>query len=236
MPLHVHGRVAALLFADSGEGETESNFRGDGLAVLARLAEMSLMTLSMRHPAASAAGESVGRRTSQSWHSPEAPSEPDPPTETMSAGVTPTEPPSVDAVALDSAATPVEEPAPDLVETPTIDAVTPGPTDAPSTASISPVDSPAALQLSNEDLDLEHRDARRFAKLLVSEILLYNEQEVQEGRHNRDISERLRKDLQRSEEMYLQRVPSEIAVKTDYFREEVVRALAEGDPDLMGQE
>ncbi|PYQ59926.1 MAG: hypothetical protein DMF53_17995, partial [Acidobacteria bacterium] len=40
-----------------------------------------------------------------------------------------------------------------------------------------------------------HEEARRLARLLVSEIKLYNEEQVEEGRRNRDIYERLREDI-----------------------------------------
>ena len=38
-----------------------------------------------------------------------------------------------------------------------------------------------------------HADARRFARLLVSEILLYNEEAVMQGRRHRDLGRRLEK-------------------------------------------
>ena len=79
----------------------------------------------------------------------------------------------------------------------------------------------------------DHDDARRFARLLISEILLYNQEGVQEGRRNRDLTQRLRKDLERSEQMYLQRVSPEVSRDTDYFREEVIRSLAGGDESLL---
>ncbi len=80
----------------------------------------------------------------------------------------------------------------------------------------------------------KHEEARRFARLLVSEIRLYNEQAVQEGKANRDIYARLKEDIDRSREMYEQRIAAEVRAVSDYFYEELVRILADGDPDALG--
>jgi hypothetical protein len=80
----------------------------------------------------------------------------------------------------------------------------------------------------------KHEEARRFARLLVSEIRLYNEQAVQDGRANSDIYQRLKDDIDRSREMYEQRVPAEIRGRSNYFFEELVRTLADGNPDALG--
>lgn len=74
-----------------------------------------------------------------------------------------------------------------------------------------------------------HEEARRLARLLVSDIKLYNEEQVEEGRRNRDIYERLKDEIDRSREMYEERVEIRILRKTDYFYEELVRILAAGD-------
>lgn len=79
-----------------------------------------------------------------------------------------------------------------------------------------------------------HEDAKRFARLLVSEIKLYNEAQVSAGRENRDIYERLKEDIERSRKMYMERVPQHIHTTTNYFYEELVRTLANGDPTLLG--
>lgn len=79
-----------------------------------------------------------------------------------------------------------------------------------------------------------HDDAKRFARLLVSEIKLYNEAQVSAGRENRDLYERLRDDIERSRRMYMERVPENIHSSTNYFYEELVRTLANGDPTLLG--
>lgn len=86
----------------------------------------------------------------------------------------------------------------------------------------------------SEDEKRLHIDARRFARLLVSEIKLYNEQKVQEGLSQGDIYERLREDIDRSRQMYDKRVAPPVAARYDYFHQELVSTLAKGDPAKLG--
>lgn len=79
-----------------------------------------------------------------------------------------------------------------------------------------------------------HNEARRFARLLVSEIKLYNEQKVREGRDSSDLYDRLREDIDRSRQMYDKRVRPEVSSRYDYFHHELVNMLAEGDAARLG--
>lgn len=74
----------------------------------------------------------------------------------------------------------------------------------------------------------------RFARLLVSEIKLYYGKDVETGRTNRDLYSRLKDPIERSRELYVDRVASPIRDSTTYFDEELVRTLADGDPGVMG--
>ncbi len=87
--------------------------------------------------------------------------------------------------------------------------------------------------LSPED-ESRHEEARRFARLLVSEIKLYNEEAVERGREQRDLYARLKEDIDRSREMYERRIPPEIRTARDYFHDELVRILGDGDSDSLG--
>jgi len=89
------------------------------------------------------------------------------------------------------------------------------------------------IEVSEDERRL-HNDARRFARLLVSEIKLYNEQKVKEGREARDLYERLREAIDRSREMYDKRVQPPVAAKFDYFHYELVSTLAEGEAAKLG--
>jgi len=77
--------------------------------------------------------------------------------------------------------------------------------------------------------------AQRFARLLISEIKLYHEAQVDEGRRARDLRQRLHTHIERARQLYEERVPSDLRARTDYFEQELVRTLADGDPILLGQ-
>ena len=81
-----------------------------------------------------------------------------------------------------------------------------------------------------------HAEARRFARLLVSEIKLYNEHHVVEGRGNRDLYLRLKRDIDRSREMYEKRISPIVSRKIDYFHDEIVRILGDNDPSTLGSD
>jgi len=77
-------------------------------------------------------------------------------------------------------------------------------------------------------------DARRFANLLVSELLLYHEPAVIQGRKHHDLSTRLHKEIERSRQAFANRFPTLGSGSTDFFSQELVRLLAQGDPALLG--
>jgi hypothetical protein len=80
-----------------------------------------------------------------------------------------------------------------------------------------------------------HEEARRLARLLVSEIKLYNEEIIEEGRRSGNIYERLKDDIDRSRQMYQERIdPRLLESGKDYFRQELVQRLAGGDERLLG--
>ena len=79
-----------------------------------------------------------------------------------------------------------------------------------------------------------HEEARRLARLLVSEIKLYNEEQVEEEHRNRDLYERLKEDIDRSRQVYDERVEPRILRSTDYFYQELVRILAARDSRALG--
>jgi hypothetical protein len=75
--------------------------------------------------------------------------------------------------------------------------------------------------------------ARRYARLLVSEIKLYHESAVIAGRRERDLATRLGGEIARARMLYEQRVPREARDRIDYFHEELVTTLADGDASLL---
>lgn len=110
------------------------------------------------------------------------------------------------------------------------------PGDEPQTASATAAAAapiPAVAPVVSEDSDVQ-RKARRFAKLLVEEIKLYNQPKVNEGKQNRDLYERLKEDIEKSRATYEKRYGQTPAAGADYFSQELVRILADNDIQLMG--
>jgi hypothetical protein len=89
---------------------------------------------------------------------------------------------------------------------------------------------PGAGQAAGDD----DNSARRYARLLVSEIKLYNENSVRLGRQHRDLLDRLRPEIERARRMYEERVPAAVGMRGAYFQQELVQTLADGDPSLLG--
>ena len=103
----------------------------------------------------------------------------------------------------------------------------------PAPAGVAKPAPPAGPALSPEE-QKAHEDAKRFARLVVSEIKLYNEAKVNEGRKAKDIYERLKEDIERGRQMYTDRVAAPVREATNYFYDELVRILAGGDASALG--
>jgi hypothetical protein len=80
----------------------------------------------------------------------------------------------------------------------------------------------------------DDQGARRYARLLVSEIKLYNEAAVRTGREHRDLLQRLGAEIDRAQRLYEERVPAAVGGRHVYFQQELVQTLADGDPALLG--
>lgn len=92
---------------------------------------------------------------------------------------------------------------------------------------------PGALAAAGGN-DEEAQGARRYAKLLVSEIKLYNEGAVRVGRERRDLQLRLKDEIERARRLYDERIAATIPARDTYFQQELVQTLADGDPSLLG--
>jgi len=230
-PLTARGTPAALIYADSAErGQLATNV--EAIELLAHTAGLVVELVSLR------------ARMSEAAPQPKQPASPPPPP--APAPTRPSEP----VAASDESVRPItapevhhpvpefsdrREPSADLqppAEPPTYfrpatEATEATMQSAPSTPSVS-----AALT----EEEKAHNDARRFARLLVSEIKLYNEQKVAEGRRGGDLYDRLKEDIDRSRQMYEKRVMPDVAAKFDYFYDELVSTLAEGDPSKLGSD
>jgi hypothetical protein len=81
----------------------------------------------------------------------------------------------------------------------------------------------------------EEESARRHARLLISEIKLYNEELVERGRHEGNLLDLLGPEIEKARRLYEEKIPATVRQRVDCFDEEIVRTLAGGDRALLGQ-
>ncbi len=210
VPLVIRGKAAALLYADAGDNG------GVQLAALESLMHVTSMAI-----------ELLPVRRSQPVAAQPAPQpvvQPVPP----AVAFTPPAPSFEAQPAEESGTVPV-------MPLPTVEA--PAEVQEAVHAEAVTASQPAAVPSSsqNDDEVRAHNDARRFARLLVSEIKLYNEQKVLEGRKANDLYERLKEDIDRSRQMYEKRVSPSVSAKYDYFYDELLHTLGEGDAAKLGR-
>lgn len=244
IPLNVRGKAVAVLYADSAGLDSES-INLEALETLVGVSSMAVELLSMSRAAAAPkrAEEAPARAPEpEPSYAPatEYQSTPEPVAQEASfAGAETIESYQPEPVVPEAIveAMPAEEAGGVFAESP-----------AESWTSMPPVEAapePAPRRRYGQDAELPvevsgdeerrlHNDARRFARLLISEIKLYNEQKVAEGRSEHDLYDRLREYIDRSREMYDKRVKAEVAARYDYFHGELVNTLAEGDVSKLG--
>ena len=256
IPLTVRGRAVAVLYADSAGLDSES-INLEALETLVTVAGMAVDLLSVARAAAApkrapveeaapapnepapteAAPQPAYVPTSEYEEAPQAAPEPsyerDETIPTYDAQ--PVESGSLmDSGVAEEATTPVYEATEASSES---QALTPLPVEDASGAQSRRRygrDAELPVEVSGDEERRLHNDARRFARLLISEIKLYNEQKVAEGRIEHDLYDRLREYIDRSREMYDKRVKAEVASRYDYFHGELVNTLAEGDVSKLG--
>ncbi len=211
VPLILRDKVAAILYCDSTQDEMPVGTT-DLVEVMVAFASKVIDILSAPKAAGTVPGTSPGVRPA----APAAPAHDGPGTGPGLRPATLTGRPAP-APARPSSSPPLR-PA----------AFTPAPPQAPA-----PAPARARAGLAPED-QKAHEDAKRFARLVVSEIKLYNEAKVTEGRKTRDIYERLKEDIERGRQMYQDRVAAPVRDASDYFQDELVRILAGGDAAALG--
>ena len=246
IPLTVRGKAVAVLYADSAALDSES-INLEALETLVAISSTAVELLSVSRAAAPKRAEEAPTPAPEPEpsYSPAAEYQPEPepvPEQASFSGAETIESYQPEPVVPESIveAIPADEPAGVFTDSAA------EPADA---WSISPpveaTPEPAPRRRYGQDADLPvevsgdeerrlHNDARRFARLLISEIKLYNEQKVAEGRSEHDLYDRLREYIDRSREMYDKRVKAEVASRYDYFHGELVNTLAEGDASKLG--
>ena len=256
IPLVARDRAVAVLYADSAGLEPDA-VNLEALETLVRVAGMAVELLAARRAPTNAPQPAAQAAPTPQPAAPAAPA----PAPAEVAAPTPTAEVAAPApqpeVAEAPAAAQVEEAAPATTVEPDVTEeapalATPAETTTPPTAeeSFAVPEAVVAAPLGTsrrygQDADLPvevseeerrfHNDARRFARLLVSEIKLYNEQKVRDGREHGDLYERLREEIDRSRQMYDKRADPRVTGRYDYFHHELVTTLAEGNADKLGR-
>jgi len=220
IPMVVREKISGALYADAVFGEEES-FDPEALALMTYLAGLVVDRLASRKlkpaPALRVPEPVKKAEPAGMWMNEEAAAvEELPPSAEIEAAPAPA-PPAPPAGA-------EERPR----ETPISSIVTPAiPMPEPSRR----LGGPLAAAVSTDE---RQEEARRFARLLVSEIKLYNERAVLEGREGGNLYQRLKDDIDRSRQMYDERIPDDVRSSTNFFQEELVRILADGRPEALG--
>jgi hypothetical protein len=250
IPLTVRGKAVAVLYADSAGLDSES-INLEALETLVRVSGMAVELLSVSHAPKRVAEEPRAPAPAEVSYTPTSEyEEPGSVSEGSFSGAETVETPYVQAEPVAEQAASSDDYMAEIAERET----TAPPADESSLLSepgsygepaqeppVSPLgrrrygqDVELPVDVANDEERRLHNDARRFARLLISEIKLYNEQKVVEGRSEHDLYDRLREYIDRSREMYDKRVKAEVAARYDYFHGELVNTLAEGDASKLG--
>jgi hypothetical protein len=214
LPLLLKEKVAAVLYADGGtEGDGQLDDAALEMLVLSSGLWLEIVAL---------------RRATASQESGEPAAAPVEKSEAAAVENAPSATPPVMAAVAEPVSEPAAEPAPEPQPEPAPRAMA-----AAAAAGAGSVSPPFQAPAGAED-DAIHRKARRFAKLLVDEIKLYNKPKVQEGKQNRDLYDRLKDDIEKSRAAYEKRYGSTIAGAASYFDQEIIQNLADNDRSLLG--
>ncbi|MGE5415090.1 MAG: hypothetical protein ACM3NW_12995 [Syntrophomonadaceae bacterium] len=219
IPMVVREKISGALYADAIVGE-EERFDPDALALLTFVTGLLVDRLASRKlkPAPALRPLEAAKRSEPAgmWMEAEAAETPAAEAEAAPPPIAP--PPPASSRAEERPGSEASLAAPESLA---------GPTPEPVRRLAGPLAEPAAG-------DERREEARRFARLLVSEIKLYNERAVLEGREHGNLYERLRDDIDRSRQMYEDRIPKDVRDDSNFFYEELVEILADGRPDALG--
>ncbi len=256
VPMVIKDKVAAAMYVDEIEGSNALDYRSVELLVFTTGLLIDTLAIRKKIPSPSLSLESASEASATEIPFTAAPAPVAAPRAAAPVSFAPPQPvPSIPppsygervsaqpAVEFDDSATMLARPelipavpqapqaaAPAAVEKPATELA-----DRPSTQYIPPPGlARTGFGAPQTDESKKHDEAKRFARLLVSEIKLYNEAKVDQGRKNRDLYERMKDDIDRSRQMYDERIPEAVRMNSNYFYDELVRILADGDGDILG--
>ncbi|MFQ5670432.1 MAG: hypothetical protein ACE5HD_07945 [Acidobacteriota bacterium] len=228
-PVVVGDRVVAVLYADSGLGTDPGQICPESVEILAAVAGMYLERHRRLEPdgtppvEASPRSQDPAPPVEAAPRSQDAAPQPVPGPASGTASMLETGSPEDPAETIALAHEPLLPSATDTAPAAAPPATATAPSVDTSDSPPTPIPVPPPSQ--------EGEDARRFARLLVSEIVLYNAAQVKSGQKSGDLYDRLKGPIDRSRETYMERFGGPFG---PYFDEELVRTLAEGDRSLLG--
>lgn len=91
----------------------------------------------------------------------------------------------------------------------------------------------SGVAAGSADADPRREEARRYARLVATDIRLYNEEAVITGRRQRDLAQRLGEQFQRGREAFTHRFPDLGSDGMKLLDDAYVQVLAGGDPSLI---
>lgn len=120
-----------------------------------------------------------------------------------------------------------EVPPPPEVQKP-LESEMPVPSQKPSEPMVKPKPGPMPTKEMSEEEKKWHERARRLAKALASDLLLYNQNKVEQGLQDGTLVQLLGSEIRRSWEYYCQQIPKHIVESTDYFKEQLNKVIGKG--------
>lgn len=120
--------------------------------------------------------------------------------------------------------TPPPPPPPPEVTPPSVEKPVPP---KPEVGVVSKPPAPPAGEMSEEDKKW-HERARRLAKALASDLVLYNQEKVEQGLRDGTLVRLLGSEIRKSWEYYCQQIPKHIVESTDYFKEQLNKIVGKG--------
>jgi hypothetical protein len=229
VPLILRDKVAAILYCDTAQEE----FAASTADVVEIMVSFAAKVIDVLSAAPKAPGVTGGTSPGMRPPAPAVPTADGPTTGVGRLAGTGRMPAIAPPLVPPPAPAPAPAPAPPPLPIPTRPSTSPPLRPAAFTPAPAPAPAAPRIGIAPED-QKAHEDAKRFARLVVSEIKLYNEAKVTEGRKTRDIYERLKEDIERGRQMYTDRVPAPVRDASDYFQDELVRILAGGDAGALG--
>jgi len=100
----------------------------------------------------------------------------------------------------------------------------------------SPDQERSAWERLSPDEQQVHLRAQRYARVQAAEMRLFDPDTVQTGRTNGNLYELLREPIDRARETFRQRFFANSTTMVDYLHLEIVRTLANDDPEALGKD